>query len=115
MSAGVGQMVSDATALRPFRVDVAEADLADLRRRIKATRFPEKEPVADMSQGVPLATVEKLARYWAHDHDWRKCEARINAFPNFITEIDGLDIHFIHARSKHGNALPLIITHGLPY
>ena len=115
MSAAVEQMVSDATAVRPFRVDVAEAELTDLRRRIKATRLPEKEPVADMSQGVALATVENLARYWANDYNWRKCEARINVFPNFITEIDGLDIHFIHARSKHENALPIIITHGWPY
>ena len=115
MSAAVEQMVSDATLLRPFRVDVAEAELTELRRRIRATRLPEKEPVADMSQGVPLATIEKLARYWANDYDWRKCEARINAVPNFITEIDGLDIHFIHARSKHENALPIIVTHGWPY
>ena len=100
--------------MRPFRVDVPEAELTELRRRIKATRLPEKEPVADMSQGVPLATIEKLARYWANEYDWRKCEARINAFPNFITEIDGLDIHFIHARSKHENALPIIVTHGWP-
>src|SRR5688572_1838484 len=91
----------DKTAVRRFRVDVPEAELTDLRRRIEATRFPEKEPVADRSQGIPLATVEKLARYWATEYDWRKVEAKINAFPNFITEIDGLDIHFIHARSKH--------------
>ena len=103
------------TAVRPFRVNVPEAELTDLRRRIKATRLPEKEPVTDMSQGVPLATIEKLARYWANGYDWRKCEARINAVPNFITEIDGLDIHFIHARSKHENALPIIVTHGWPY
>ena len=115
MNAAAEQMGSDKTAVRPFRVDVPEAELTELRRRIKATRLPEKEPVADMSQGVPLATVEKLARYWANDYDWRKCEARINAFPNFITEIDGLDIHFIHARSKHENALPIIVTHGWPY
>ena len=115
MSAAVEQMVGDETALRPFHVDVAEAELTELRRRIKSTRLPEKEPVADMSQGVPLATVQKLARYWADDYDWRKCEARINAFPNFITEIDGLDIHFIHARSTHENALPIIVTHGWPY
>ncbi len=101
-------------AIRPFRVNVPEAELADLRRRIKSTRFPEKEPVADHSQGVPLATMEKLARYWADEYDWRKCEARFNAFPGFITEIDGLDFHFIHARSKHENALPVIVTHGWP-
>src|SRR5688572_224833 len=114
MNAVVEQMSSDKTAVRPFRVDVPDAELTELRRRIKSTRFPEKEPVADMSQGVPLATVEKLARYWANEYDWRKCEAKFNAFPNFITEIDGLDIHFIHARSKHENALPIIVTHGWP-
>ena len=115
MNAAVEQMSSDETAVRPFHVNVPEAELTELRRRIKATRFPEKEPVADMSQGVPLATVEKLARYWVNDYDWRNVEARINAVPNFISEIDGLDIHFIHARSKHENALPIIITHGWPY
>jgi pimeloyl-ACP methyl ester carboxylesterase len=115
MNAAAEQMNSDKTAMRPFRVDVPEAELTDLRRRIKATRFPEKEPVADMSQGVPLATVEKLARYWVNDYDWRNVEARINAVPNFISEIDGLDVHFIHARSKHENALPIIVTHGWPY
>lgn len=102
-------------AIRPFRVDVPEAELAELRRRIEATRLPEKEPVTDKSQGVPLATVENLQHYWANEYDWRKVEARINAVPNFITEIDGLDIHFIHARSKHENALPIILTHGWPY
>src|SRR3989449_11093053 len=105
---------SDKTAVQPFRLDVPDAELTELRRRIKSTRLPEKEPVADMSQGVPLATVEKLARYWANVYDWRKCEARFNAFPGFITEIDGLDFHFIHARSKHENALPIIVTHGWP-
>ncbi len=105
---------TDKTALRPFRVDVPEAELTDLRRRIVATRLPERETVTDFSQGVPLATVEKLARYWATEYDWRKVEARINAVPNFITEIDGLDIHFIHVRSKHENALPVIVTHGWP-
>jgi pimeloyl-ACP methyl ester carboxylesterase len=114
MNAAVEQMSSDKTALRPFRMEVPEAELSDLRRRVKATRFPEKEPVADMSQGVPLATVEKLARYWANDYDWRKVEAKLNAVPKFVTEIDGLDIHFIHARSKHENALPIIVTHGWP-
>ena len=109
------EQTTDRTAIRPFRVDVPEAELTELRRRIKSTRLPEKEPVADMSQGVQLATVEKLARYWADDYDWRRSEARINAFPNFITEIDGVDIHFIHARSKHENALPIIVTHGWPY
>ena len=105
---------SDKVAIRPFSVDVPEADLADLRRRINATRFPEKETVADFSQGVPFDTVRKLARYWATDYDWRKVEARLNAVPNFVTDIDGLDIHFIHVRSKHENALPIIITHGWP-
>ena len=105
---------TDKTALRPFRVNVPEADLSELRRRITAARLPEKEPVADFSQGVPLATVQKLARYWATEYDWRKVEARLNAVPNFITEIDGLDIHFIHVRSKHADALPLIVSHGWP-
>jgi len=101
-------------AIRPFRVNVPEAELTELRRRINATRWPEKEPVTDHSQGVPLATMQKLARYWATEYDWRKVEARLNALPNFITEIDGLDIHFIHVRSKHENALPVIVTHGWP-
>jgi pimeloyl-ACP methyl ester carboxylesterase len=101
-------------AIRPFHVKVPETELAEMRRRIKATRLPEKEPVADMSQGVPLATIEKLTRYWANEYDWRKAEAKINAFPNFLTEIDGLDIHFVHARSKHENALPIIVAHGWP-
>src|SRR6478735_1225799 len=102
------------TAIRPFHVNVPEADLIDLRRRIVATRLPEKETVGDFTQGVPLATVQKLARYWATDYDWRKVEARLNAVPNFVTEIDGLDIHFIHVRSKHEKALPIIVTHGWP-
>ena len=106
--------VAEATAIRPFSVNVPETELAELRQRIRATRFPEKETVNDFSQGVPLATVQKLAHYWATEYDWRKVEARINAVPNFITEIDGLDIHFIHVRSKHPNALPLIVTHGWP-
>jgi len=105
---------SDKTPIRPFHVNFPEADLAELRRRIVATRLPEKETVADFSQGVPLATVQKLARYWATEYDWRKVEARVNAVPNFITEIDGLDIHFIHVRSKHENALPVLISHGWP-
>jgi pimeloyl-ACP methyl ester carboxylesterase len=103
-----------APAVRPFRVKVPEADLVDLRRRILATRWPEKETVPDESQGVPLAMIRELARYWATDYDWRKCEAKLNARPQFITDIDGLDIHFIHVRSKHENALPLIVTHGWP-
>ena len=106
--------VAEATDIRPFQVNIPEADLGDMRRRINATRWPEKETVADFSQGVPLATVEKLAKYWATAYDWRKVETQLNAVPNFITEIDGLDIHFIHVRSKHQNALPVIITHGWP-
>jgi pimeloyl-ACP methyl ester carboxylesterase len=101
-------------AVRPFRVDVPEEDLDDLRRRIAATQWPEKETVADESQGVQLATLQELARYWATDYDWRKCEAKLNALPQFMTEIDGLDIHFIHVRSEHEDALPLIVTHGWP-
>jgi pimeloyl-ACP methyl ester carboxylesterase len=103
-----------APAVRPFTFKASEAELQDLRNRIKATRWPEKETVADDTQGVQLATIQKLARYWATEHDWRKVESRINSYPNFITEIDGLDIHFIHVRSKHENALPLIVTHGWP-
>ncbi len=107
--------VVEATAIRPFQVTVApEAELADLRRRINATRWPERETVADASQGVQLATTQALARYWADEYDWRKCETKLVALPHFITEIDGLDIHFIHVRSKHENALPLIVTHGWP-
>jgi pimeloyl-ACP methyl ester carboxylesterase len=106
--------VVEATAIRPFQVNVPEAELSELRRRVKATRLPERETVSDFSQGVPLATVEKLAHYWATEYDWRKVEARLNAVPNFITEIDGLDIHFIHVRSQHEDALPLIVTHGWP-
>jgi pimeloyl-ACP methyl ester carboxylesterase len=101
-------------ALRPFHVNVPEADLTELRRRINATRFPEKETVTDFTQGVPLATIQKVARYWANEYDWRKVEARINAYPQFLTEIDGLDIHFLHIRSKHENALPIIVSHGWP-
>src|ERR1019366_2925853 len=93
---------------------VPEADLIDLRRRLAATRWPEQETVADQSQGVQLATIKQLARYWQTDYDWRKVEARLNALPQFMTEIDGLDIHFIHVRSRHENALPLIVTHGWP-
>jgi pimeloyl-ACP methyl ester carboxylesterase len=101
-------------AIRPFRFEASDADLIELRRRIAATRWPEKETVGDDTQGVQLATIQALARYWATDYDWRKVEARLNALPQFITEIDGLDIHFIHVRSKHENALPLIVTHGWP-
>src|SRR5687767_4473207 len=100
--------------VRPFSIDVSEAALVDLRRRIAATQWPEKETVADESQGVPLATMQELARYWATDYEWRKCEAKLNALPQFAIEIDGLDIHFIHVRSRHENALPIIVTHGWP-
>ncbi len=103
-----------ATAIRPFTIETSEADLEALRARIAATRWPEKETVADQSQGVQLETIQALARYWAKEYDWRKCEARLKALPHFITTIDGLDIHFIHVRSKHENALPLIVTHGWP-
>ena len=101
-------------AIRPFKVNVPRAKLDDLRRRIVATQWPEKETVADESQGVQLQTMRKLAHYWATEYDWRKCEAKLNALPQFVTEIDGLDIHFIHVRSKHENALPIIVTHGWP-
>jgi pimeloyl-ACP methyl ester carboxylesterase len=101
-------------AIRPFRVDFPQAELDDLRRRILATRWPERELVDDGTQGTQLALMQELARYWASDYDWRRCEARLNALPNFITEIDGLDIHFVHVRSKHENALPVIVTHGWP-
>jgi pimeloyl-ACP methyl ester carboxylesterase len=100
--------------IRPFRIDVPEKTLIDLRRRINSTRWPDRETVTDESQGVPLATIQELTRYWGTDYDWRKCEAKLNALPQFITEIDGLDIHFIHVRSKHENAMPLIVTHGWP-
>ena len=103
-----------ATGIRPFRIEVPEAELEALRARIASTRWPERETVADQSQGVPSATVRELARYWASDYDWRTCEAKLNALPQFMTEIDGLDIHFIHARSPHAGALPLIVTHGWP-
>src|ERR671917_1742597 len=105
---------STETTIRPFRVDVPEEDLVELRRRIAATRWPSKELVEDRSQGVQLATVQELARYWETDYDWRKAEAKLNALPQFKTEIDGVDIHFIHVKSPHENALPLIMTHGWP-
>jgi pimeloyl-ACP methyl ester carboxylesterase len=105
---------TESTAIRPFRVDIPEEALVDLRRRINATKWPDRETVNDPSQGVQLATVQNLARYWATDHDWRKVEAKLNALPQFITEIDGLDIHFIHVRSQHEKALPMIVTHGWP-
>jgi pimeloyl-ACP methyl ester carboxylesterase len=102
------------SAIRPFRIDVPEEALVDLRRRLAATRWPDKETVADRSQGVPLAEMQQLVQYWQSGYDWRKVEARLNALPQFVTKIDGLDIHFIHVRSKHENALPLIVTHGWP-
>jgi len=107
-------IAAEVDAVRPFHITTSKEALVDLRKRISATKFPERETVADATQGVQLATMEKLARYWATEYDWNKCEARLNALPNFITEIDGLDIHFIHVRSKHENALPLIVTHGWP-
>ena len=108
------QQATDKNAIRAFKVNIPESELIELRRRIDATKFPEAETVNDQSQGVQLATIQALARYWATEYDWRKVEARLNAVPNFITEIDGLDIHFIHVRSKHENALPMIVTHGWP-
>jgi pimeloyl-ACP methyl ester carboxylesterase len=106
--------VTTSDAIREFHVNVPESELNELRRRINATRWPERETVADDSQGVQLATIQGLARYWGKDYDWRKVEARLNSLPQFVTEIDGLDIHFIHVRSKLPNALPLIVTHGWP-
>jgi pimeloyl-ACP methyl ester carboxylesterase len=105
---------ADATAIRPFHVEIPDEALEDLRRRIAATQWPEKETVADESQGVPLTTMQKLARYWGTEYDWRKCEEKLDALPQFITEIDGLDIHFIHVRSEHEDVLPLIVNHGWP-
>jgi pimeloyl-ACP methyl ester carboxylesterase len=105
---------ADNTAIRSFHISVPDEALVDLRRRIEATRWPDRETVMDETQGVQLATIQKLARYWQTEHDWRRVEAQLNALPQFMTEIDGLDIHFIHVRSRHGNALPLIVTHGWP-
>ena len=105
---------TDATAIRPFQIRVPDEALTDLRRRLTATRWPDKETVADDSQGVPLATMQELVHYWQTDYDWRKVEAKLNSLPQFMTNIDGLDIHFIHVRSRHRNALPLIVTHGWP-
>jgi pimeloyl-ACP methyl ester carboxylesterase len=114
MSATEVKTGTDTTAIRPFSVGFPDADLAEMRRRINATRWPERETVTDDSQGVPLATMQELAEYWGSDYDWSKCAARLRALPNFLTEIDGLDIHFIHVRSAHEDALPLIVTHGWP-
>lgn len=116
-SAGLAGTISTSggsAAIRPFRIHVAEADLVDLKQRLKATRWPERETVNDTTQGVRLATMRALAHYWQTEYDWRKCEAYLNGLPQFVTEIDGLDIHFIHIRSKHANALPAIVTHGWP-
>jgi pimeloyl-ACP methyl ester carboxylesterase len=110
----VSEQGADKTAIRPFHVNFPEAELTELRRRINATRWPERETVTDQSQGVQLATIQKLASYWATDYDWRKVESKLQALPQFMTEIDGLDIHFVHVRSKHENALPVIVTHGWP-
>ena len=113
MNAGTVDIATE-TAIRPFRVSVPDEQLADLRRRIAATRWPERETVADDTQGVQLATIQELARYWMSEYDWRTCETKLNALPQFMTDIEGLDIHFIHVRSKHEKALPLIVTHGWP-
>ena len=110
----VAQQSTGDTSIRPLRVNTSEAELEDMRRRINVTRWPERETVADTSQGVPLAVMRTLASYWATGYDWRKCEAKLNALPQFVTEIDGLDIYFIHVRSKQENALPIIVTHAWP-
>ncbi|HEY1985166.1 MAG TPA: epoxide hydrolase N-terminal domain-containing protein [Terracidiphilus sp.] len=106
------QQERDDSAIRPFRIDIPDAELTDMRRRINDTRWPERETVSDDSQGVQLETMRELASYWGTEYNWRRCEASLNALPQFITRIDGLDIHFIHVRSKHENALPLIVSHG---
>ena len=114
MFLGAQRAAASEDLIRPFTVNIPQEEVAELRRRIAATRWPERETVTDSSQGVPLATMRELARYWGTDYDWRKCETKLNAIPQFMTEIDELDIHFIHVRSKHENALPLIVTHGWP-
>ena len=111
---GMLSAAAEPDAIRPFQISIPEADLVDLRRRIAETRWPDKETVADRSQGNQLGNLQQIVRYWGTDYDWRKVEARLNALPMFMTEIDGVDIHFIHVRSRHANALPLIITHGWP-
>jgi pimeloyl-ACP methyl ester carboxylesterase len=108
------EQTSHNTAIRPFHISFPASEITEMRRRVNATRWPEKETVTDAAQGVQLATIQKLARYWGTEHDWSKCEAKLKALPNFVTNIDGLDIHFIHVKSKHPNALPVIITHGWP-
>src|SRR6201993_5334147 len=114
MTQGAQQATSDTTAIRPFHVGFPEAELTELRRRVNVTRWPERETVTDDSQGVRLAMIQDLARDWGSGYDWRKGRARLNKLPKFVTEIDGLDIHFIHVRSQHQDALPLIVTHGWP-
>jgi Epoxide hydrolase N terminus len=114
MSVTTEKPAEAAAAIRPFTFETPQADLDDLRARIAATRWPERETVDDPSQGVQLATIQALARYWETEYDWRACEAKLKALPKFITEIDGLDIHFVHVRSKHEDALPLIVLHGWP-
>ena len=114
MTDDVRQASDGQTSIRPFRIEFPDEALSDLRRRISATRWPDRETVSDDSQGVPLALMQEVAGYWGTDYDWRPCEARLNSLPNFLTEVDGLDIHFIHVRSRHENALPLIVTHGWP-
>jgi pimeloyl-ACP methyl ester carboxylesterase len=114
MTDDVRQASDGQTSIRPFRIEFPDEALSDLRRRISATRWPDRETVSDDSQGVPLALMQEVAGYWGTDYDWRPCEARLNSLPNFLTEVDGLDIHFIHVRSPHENALPLIVTHGWP-
>ncbi len=114
MTDDVQQANDGPTSIRPFRIEFPDEALSDLRRRISATRWPDRETVSDDSQGVPLALMQEVAGYWGTDYDWRPCEARLNSLPNFLTEVDGLDIHFIHVRSPHENALPLIVTHGWP-
>jgi pimeloyl-ACP methyl ester carboxylesterase len=113
LSTGLAAAAGD-DAIRPFRVNISEEQLVDLRRRLNATRWPDRETIADQSQGVPLAGVQELVRYWGADYDWRKFETRLNALPQFVTTIDGVDIHFIHVRSRHPNALPVIVSHGWP-
>ena len=113
-SGAIGGALAPSEAIRPFQFHASDTDLADLRRRVAATRWPDHETVQDSSEGVQLATIQKLARYWATDYDWRMVEGRLNALPQFVTEIDGLDIHFIHVRSKHPDAMPMVVTHGWP-
>ena len=114
MTESATQPQTDKAAIRPFQFNFPDAELDDLRRRVNATKWPDREQVTDASQGVQLATMQNLARYWGTDYDWRKGEAKLKAVPHFVTEIDGLDIHFIHVRSKHESALPMIVTHGWP-